>query len=152
MCELMRTHQNFTVGMLVEDVQPVKDALLYCMGARYCRASEAELDSGDSTETELAELGDMLVDIISVQPSAGIFDKAVMQGVITSYRMFCQKTRVLPVLLLRRAAHPTAREHRHASALLHRQGLLERRCVVADGDSHPVLHVFQGGGGGPDVH
>lgn len=40
-CEFMRTNQNFTIGMLVEGVQPVKDALLYCMGARYCRASEA---------------------------------------------------------------------------------------------------------------
>jgi hypothetical protein len=100
-CEFMRTHQNFTLGMLVEEVQPVKDALLYCMGARYCRASEAELDSGDSTETELAELGDMLVDIISAQPSAGISisgandcgscvdagDKAVMQGVIAKVRL-----------------------------------------------------------------
>jgi hypothetical protein len=96
-CEFMRTHQNFTLGMLVEEVQPIRDAELYCMGAHHCRAAELELDTGDSTETELAELGDMLIDIVDAQPTAGIFssgaedcgscvdagDKAVMQDVIT---------------------------------------------------------------------
>ncbi len=96
-CEFMRTHQNFTLGMLVEEVQPIRDAELYCMGAHHCRAAELELDTGDSTETELAEIGDMLIDIISAQPTADIFssgaddcsscvnagDKAVMQDVIT---------------------------------------------------------------------
>jgi len=53
-------------------------------------------DTRDSTETELAELGDMLSDIVSARPSRGVFasaaencstcvdagDKAVMQDVV----------------------------------------------------------------------
>ena len=92
----MRAHQNFTLGMLVEEVQPLKDAALYCMGGHYCRAADLELDTGDSIETELAELGAMLQDVISEPPATAIFtsgaedcgacvdagDKAVMQDVI----------------------------------------------------------------------
>jgi hypothetical protein len=96
-CEFMRTHQNFTFGMLVEEVNPLKDAALYCMGGHYCRAADLQLDTGDSIETELAELGDMLEDIIlSSQPTSAMSssgaadcgscvdagDKAVMQDVI----------------------------------------------------------------------
>jgi hypothetical protein len=95
-CEFMRTHQNFTFGMLVEEVNPLKDATLYCMGGHYCRAADVQLDTGDSIETELAELGDMLGDIIGSQPRPGVFtsgaedcgscvnagDRAVMQDVI----------------------------------------------------------------------
>jgi hypothetical protein len=95
-CEFMHSHQNFTFGMLVEEVNPVKDAALYCMGGHYCRAADLQLDTGDSIETELAELGDMLGDIISAHPNTGVLstgaencsscvnagDKAVMQDVI----------------------------------------------------------------------
>lgn len=95
-CEFMRTHQNFTFGMLVEEVNPLKDAALYCMGGHYCRAADLQLDTGDSIETELAELGDMLDDILSSQPTSAMSssgaadcgscvdagDKAVMQDVI----------------------------------------------------------------------
>jgi hypothetical protein len=101
-CEFMRTHQNFTFGMLVEEVNPLRDAALYCMGGHYCRASDLQLDIGDSIETELAELGDMFGDIISSQPNTGVFnspaedcgscvnagDKAVMQNVISKVPAF----------------------------------------------------------------
>jgi hypothetical protein len=95
-CEFMRAHQNFTFGMLVEEINPVKDAALYCMGGHFCRAADLRLDTGDSIETELAELGEMFNDIISSRPVADIVsfgaqncsscvdssDKAVMQDVI----------------------------------------------------------------------
>jgi hypothetical protein len=95
-CEFMRAHQNFTFGMLVEEVNPLKDAALYCMGGHYCRASELRLDVGGSIETELAGLGEVLGDILSTRPAPGFFtpaaddcsdcvnagDKAVMQAVI----------------------------------------------------------------------
>jgi len=106
-CEIMRAHQNFTLGMLVEEVQPLKDAALYCMGGHYCRAADLELDTGDSIETELAELGAMLQDVISEPPATAIFtsgaedcgscvdagDKAVMQDVIAKVKNFCAKTK-----------------------------------------------------------
>jgi hypothetical protein len=46
-CAFMRTHQNFTFGMLVEEVKPVNDASFYCMGAHFCTAAELQLDAGD---------------------------------------------------------------------------------------------------------
>jgi hypothetical protein len=99
----MHSHQNFTFGMLVEEINPVKDAALYCMGGHFCRAADLQLDTGDSIETELAELGEMLRDIISSRPAPGIVsfgaqncsscvdsgDKAVMQDVIAKVFRHC---------------------------------------------------------------
>jgi hypothetical protein len=99
----MHTHQNFTFGMLVEEINPAKDAALYCMGGHFCHATDLQLDTGDSIETELAELGEMFSDIISSRPAPGIIsfgaqncsscvdsgDKAVMQDVIAKVCKLC---------------------------------------------------------------
>ncbi len=145
-CEFMRTHQNFTFGMLVEEVKPVNDAAFYCMGAHFCRAGELQLDAGDSTETELAELGDMLKDIVGSRPAPGVFtsaaencstcvdsgDKAVMQDVVAKVPLVCgRRTFRLPTV---------THCNRSRTSALTPQIPKRNRCLLLD-----CSHIFETG-------